>query len=196
MVLGRGLGAGSDRIKRDASLSLAFAPDLELADRATRAAVLAALRTELAAGGPSRTSLLITVRRLRLDRALDLLVPHFLDDRSPDLRRALGVAIGTLDAYAAIRLIDAQLPADVPGRRRAVDLLRGLGDPRARATLERALESDDCDLRLDAGAALLELGASAADLSELVDEPFAASCVARRRAARPTFRSILQGVHR
>ncbi len=192
-VLIGALTAPDDRVRTDAALCLPMQANLEQADSAQRAALVAALASALQDNDRAVPNLTAVAVRLHLVAALDLLLPLYLAGDSGVFERLFVDGLVRLDGEALATRIAAIIPAlDGPlPRARATTLLLELKTPAAlgplRTLAERALERGT---RLRACAGLLRLGIEPRELATIADQELIELAQRAAQPPKPRFRSI------
>ncbi len=192
-VLIGALTARDDRVRTDAALDLPTQANLEQADSAQRAALIAALASALQDNDRAVPSLTAVAVRLRLVAALDLLLPLYLAGQSGVFERLFVDGLVRLDGEALATRIAAWIPTldDPLARARATTLLLELATPAALAPLRTLAEhAGERGTRLRACAGLLRLGVEVHELAAIADQELIELAQRAAQPPKPRFRSI------
>jgi hypothetical protein len=183
-VLSRALAAATPRLRADAAFALSTEPALPALRQAERGLVVDALRGELAGGSVLAAPLAAALCRLSAADAAQELLPTYLADRRPELRRLLASHLARLPATVVADALLVQWPQRDDERLRAAELLGCLPATAAQPLLHRLLaEKPALRVRLCAAEQLLRQGVAAETL--VGEVPDAVLALARRRADTP-----------
>ncbi|MDP6928646.1 MAG: hypothetical protein QF412_02985 [Planctomycetota bacterium] len=189
-LLTNGLSSASTRVRRDSALALPLQPRLASAGATDRAKMVAELRDRLDNRSDVAPSMLMAVSRLKLEEALDVIVPRYLNGKDRPMQGMILATIPTLGAAAAVQRVTSHLPSDHNGQDRAVRLLRRLPTVEARTPLLTILqESTSSSISIKAAHALIESGMGIELLSRHTSENVITTSLEQDEAL-PVFRSI------
>lgn len=188
-TLAEALGAGSQRVREDAALALAHAPDLGALGAPGRNACAAALTDALADLDPRTPALLTVARRLALPTTIAPLVHATLGCDRADWSRWFAEAAAEIDPSAAAMELERHGTRSTTERDRAIVLLERLPVAEAAPALRALLASDEHRHVVAATRLLLRLGTMPAELAPLV-APAVLEEAAQDRVLRPRFRAI------